>query len=230
MQVSGYRYYSPGLGRWANRDPAEEWGGVSLFAFLANRVADQVDVLGKCSLRTIAAAYRAYHTARNNLPGAPFTTTTGTMPYRHCFWNCRMRKSLGGGTAGEIFARTMSDLKEQLDNDMCDIRDGLVRDGCYGRLARSGPGRALLQQLQNACNSANQASDYADNATGRQCGHRCETRTCAQCCTDNGIGPSTPDGPPTRRWGRRADLPSPLPPWPNGPGIQLPWPWRPWWR
>ncbi len=43
---SGYRYYSPGLGRWVNRDPIEEAGGANLFGFVANRTPCRVDLLG----------------------------------------------------------------------------------------------------------------------------------------------------------------------------------------
>jgi RHS repeat-associated protein len=42
----GYRYYSPELGRWPNRDPAEELGGLNLYGFLQNRQIDIVDSLG----------------------------------------------------------------------------------------------------------------------------------------------------------------------------------------
>ena len=43
---SGYRYYSPGLGRWVNRDPIGEWGGANLYGFLRNNSATLLDLLG----------------------------------------------------------------------------------------------------------------------------------------------------------------------------------------
>ena len=43
LQVPGFHYYSPGLGRWVSRDPIEEDGGNNLFGFVANRVTDRVD-------------------------------------------------------------------------------------------------------------------------------------------------------------------------------------------
>ena len=43
----GYRYYSPSLMRWLNRDPIEEEGGENLYAFCKNRTLDQCDNLGK---------------------------------------------------------------------------------------------------------------------------------------------------------------------------------------
>jgi uncharacterized protein (DUF2235 family) len=46
LSYYGYRYYSPGLGRWLSRDPMEESGGVNLYGFCANSPADSVDSLG----------------------------------------------------------------------------------------------------------------------------------------------------------------------------------------
>jgi RHS repeat-associated protein len=42
----GYRYYSPELGRWINRDPADESGGINQLAFCSNRPSNTVDSLG----------------------------------------------------------------------------------------------------------------------------------------------------------------------------------------
>ncbi|QOJ13653.1 MAG: RHS repeat-associated core domain-containing protein [Planctomycetia bacterium] len=42
----GYRYYSPRLGRWINRDPIEEDGGINLNAFCENDPTSTVDPLG----------------------------------------------------------------------------------------------------------------------------------------------------------------------------------------
>jgi len=44
--VSGYRYYSPELGRWPSRDPIEEDGGKNLYAFVRNSPLVEVDPLG----------------------------------------------------------------------------------------------------------------------------------------------------------------------------------------
>ncbi len=43
----GYRYYSPALGRWLNRDPIEEKGGWSLYGFAMNSPVNGVDALGE---------------------------------------------------------------------------------------------------------------------------------------------------------------------------------------
>lgn len=42
----GLRYYSPSLGRFVNRDPKEEGGGLNLYAFCTNNCANKWDYLG----------------------------------------------------------------------------------------------------------------------------------------------------------------------------------------
>lgn len=42
----GYRYYEPRSGRWLNRDPLEERGGLNLYAFVGNDPLSQFDALG----------------------------------------------------------------------------------------------------------------------------------------------------------------------------------------
>jgi RHS repeat-associated protein len=46
----GYRYYAPQTGRWINRDPIEERGGINLYGFVGNDGVSQWDYLGwdKC--------------------------------------------------------------------------------------------------------------------------------------------------------------------------------------
>jgi len=41
-----YRYYSPELGRWINRDPAEEGGGNNLYGFIGNNAINGWDFFG----------------------------------------------------------------------------------------------------------------------------------------------------------------------------------------
>ncbi len=42
----GYRYYSPRVGRWLNRDPVGESGGLNLVAYVRNAVTVLMDALG----------------------------------------------------------------------------------------------------------------------------------------------------------------------------------------
>ena len=41
-----YRHYNPTDGRWINRDPIAEQGGINLYGFIRNRVSSFMDVLG----------------------------------------------------------------------------------------------------------------------------------------------------------------------------------------
>ena len=43
----GYRFYSPSLMRWLNRDPIEEDGGVNLYALCANNAISNFDGIGQ---------------------------------------------------------------------------------------------------------------------------------------------------------------------------------------
>ncbi len=43
---SGYRYYSPGLGRWLNRDPIGEQGGWNVYVAMRNSLLTGYDYLG----------------------------------------------------------------------------------------------------------------------------------------------------------------------------------------
>ncbi len=42
----GYRYYDANMGRWINRDPAEEEGGLNLYGFVGNDGINKLDYLG----------------------------------------------------------------------------------------------------------------------------------------------------------------------------------------
>ena len=43
----GFRFYSPKLGRWVNRDPIEEDGGMNLYGFVGNTPCTLTDILGE---------------------------------------------------------------------------------------------------------------------------------------------------------------------------------------
>lgn len=42
----GFRYYSPGLGRWPSRDPIEEQGGINLYGMVGNDPVNFIDIAG----------------------------------------------------------------------------------------------------------------------------------------------------------------------------------------
>lgn len=41
-------FYDPNLGRWIDRDPIDEQGGVNLYAFVFNSPVNSVDAFGEC--------------------------------------------------------------------------------------------------------------------------------------------------------------------------------------
>lgn len=49
LSYYGYRFYSPGIGRWMNRDPLNEAGGINLYAFVGNNPIIRIDPTGKFS-------------------------------------------------------------------------------------------------------------------------------------------------------------------------------------
>jgi RHS repeat-associated protein len=63
----GYRYYHPQTGRWINRDPIEERGGLNLYGFVGNDGVNQWDLLGQfCSCSSTCSVK-----ARQQLPNQP---------------------------------------------------------------------------------------------------------------------------------------------------------------
>ena len=54
----GFRFYSPGLGRWINRDPIAENGGVNIYAYVDSNPANAVDAWGLASWMTRDRRYR----------------------------------------------------------------------------------------------------------------------------------------------------------------------------
>jgi len=46
LDMATYRFYDPDLGRWPNRDPIGENGGLNLYAYAANDAIGRIDLLG----------------------------------------------------------------------------------------------------------------------------------------------------------------------------------------
>ena len=61
MSYYGFRFYSPGQGRFLNRDPIEEQGGLNLYAFVGNDPVNYIDYLGLNPLN--AAVFRYFQRA-----------------------------------------------------------------------------------------------------------------------------------------------------------------------
>jgi RHS repeat-associated protein len=70
----GYRYYDPIGGRWLNRDPIGEQGGLGLFTMTRNRGPNIIDVLGLCEdgdVKTESATIVAYNFTGESVLGDP---------------------------------------------------------------------------------------------------------------------------------------------------------------
>jgi hypothetical protein len=48
VRFYGFRYYDPETGKWPNRDPIGEWGGLNVYGFLGNDGVNAWDYLGFC--------------------------------------------------------------------------------------------------------------------------------------------------------------------------------------
>jgi RHS repeat-associated protein len=53
----GYRYYSPELGRWVNRDPIGERGGLNIYGVVGNSSVNRQDFLGMTQVIEILSAF-----------------------------------------------------------------------------------------------------------------------------------------------------------------------------
>ncbi len=93
----GYRYLSPELGRWINRDPIEEDGGLNVYGFVENAALSNIDPHGdKClSLGTTCSPIAHRRERRVDTPGwGP--------------WSCAPGPHVGHGTAYCKCTRTRS--------------------------------------------------------------------------------------------------------------------------
>jgi RHS repeat-associated protein len=52
----GYRFYDPVTGRWPNRDPIEELGGINLYAYVGNNPINYIDPFGLTDCAALKAA------------------------------------------------------------------------------------------------------------------------------------------------------------------------------
>ena len=68
----GYRYYLPRLGRWINRDPIEEAGGLSLYQFVSDSPVNYVDPYGlwKDHTELLTKSYDRFWAWRQQQPSA----------------------------------------------------------------------------------------------------------------------------------------------------------------
>ncbi len=112
----GYRWYDAEMGRWVNRDPIEENGGVNLYGFVGNDGVKWADVLGldKCSSEIIAG--HGWHE-----PGSPLENLIDSLERN---LKCGNRVTAVGCFSGDINDRTPSSVNEPGDQrDASNIPD-----------------------------------------------------------------------------------------------------------
>ena len=66
----GYRFYSPGMGRWLNRDPIREAGGVNLYGMVGNNPVNAVDAYGLAKDSVTAEVEKAIENIATDPKGA----------------------------------------------------------------------------------------------------------------------------------------------------------------
>ena len=71
VQISGYRFYSPRLGRWLNRDPIRERGGLNVYGFVGNDPVRRIDFLGMADAEQVLALLRSVLSARKACSACP---------------------------------------------------------------------------------------------------------------------------------------------------------------
>jgi RHS repeat-associated protein len=82
----GFRYYSPELGRWLNRDPIAERGGLNLYGMVGNDTVSGVDYLGLAPTKQsdCLSEIRAGHGSTNKVPGTIEEIPPSTKPGDRC--------------------------------------------------------------------------------------------------------------------------------------------------
>lgn len=98
----GNRFYIPSFGRWANRDPLQERGGVNQYAFVVNSPTTSIDILGLIPKAELNEIYnrRSASTRAANLA---------------CSCRCpdkQINYMITGGTAGKATVYAMANLKD----------------------------------------------------------------------------------------------------------------------
>jgi RHS repeat-associated protein len=95
----GLRYYSPALGRFINKDPIEEQGGLNLYGFCANNGVNRWDYLGMDPDDALAYKYQqAWEYALNN--GGPVNSEAFTRALQQWYADDLDPNGGGGATSG----------------------------------------------------------------------------------------------------------------------------------
>jgi RHS repeat-associated protein len=88
----GYRYYSSELGRWLNRDPIEEEGGLNLYGYVGSNPINNIDYLGWYGLTIDADTYLTLRLKKFDYDwDTDFEFGHGPGSVRLGYWNLSLR-------------------------------------------------------------------------------------------------------------------------------------------
>jgi RHS repeat-associated protein len=139
----GYRYYHPQTGRWINRDPIEEEGGVNLYGFVGNRQQYAIDVLGNWTMLLpliaipgvgqiiggvvagviILVVIVEVVTAVEEVVQRTRCWVSRTVPYAHSSPACYVTCVVGNVTIGPFYWPCTCDHEEGDEVDPADLED-----------------------------------------------------------------------------------------------------------
>ena len=114
----GFRFYSPQLGRWLNRDPIGESGGLNLYGFIENNALNTSDYLGLQRIDWDPPSHRnppdaIYIPPHVQLPETPIQIPPGMSPYPEDYQRQPACRDPDGFPGDEI------DYDMQLTHDGC---------------------------------------------------------------------------------------------------------------
>ena len=99
----GYRFYSPSLGRWINRDPIQEDGGLNLYGFVENNPVTLIDLYGNLSSWAAAGIGAGLGAAGGAATGLIQEAWRWLVVSCHEFdWHEVGQAALGGAVAGGV--------------------------------------------------------------------------------------------------------------------------------
>ncbi|GDY22978.1 hypothetical protein LBMAG56_43250 [Verrucomicrobiota bacterium] len=138
----GYRYYSPSTGKWINRDPAEEEGGVNLYAFVENNPINAFDPFGTTSATeegsagTIAAGGLGESGAAVGGWSARFKAAVGNLERVNDIMEVAMdMMDFMPGNAGLDFLTKMAEFRGDAIKE--GLKNGHTRSTAKGQLAHN---------------------------------------------------------------------------------------------
>jgi RHS repeat-associated protein len=159
----GYRFYDPNTGRWLNRDPIFERGGINLYGFVRNRPVNGVDSDGRalwgppfmppgpppegpfeCGNRIKNEVWKQFGENRGD--------DDPSARKAHCIAHCRIAKECPGGAGtswiGGLGKEFLDELKQYIGiGDGYDSGD--MTANAHGRKCAKGP-----KSCEEACDDA----------------------------------------------------------------------------